>query len=78
MASAGGLSQTEISDLHLAAIIDQNVLGLDVTVNHAGAMCGSQTIQRLATTRKPLRKRGECALGVYPYAAFDAMRHISK
>lgn len=70
----GGLGQTEISDLHMAAIIDQNVLGLDVTVDHAGAMRGSQTIQRLRDHAQRLT-HGECALGVHLMPQIDAM-HI--
>ena len=58
----------------MAAIIDQNVLGLDVTVNHAGAMCGSQTIQRLRDHAQRLTY-GECALGVHLMPQIDAM-HI--
>ena len=58
----------------MAAIIDQNVLGLDVTVNHAGAMRGSQTIQRLRDHAQRLTY-GECALGVHLMPQIDAM-HI--
>ena len=38
--------QTEIGDLHMAAVVEQNVLRLDVAMHHARTVCGSKAIQR--------------------------------
>ena len=48
----GGLSssagQAEVGDLHVAAVIDEDVFRLDVTVDDTGSMCGGQAVQDLA------------------------------
>lgn len=71
---AGGLGQAKISDLHMAAIVDQDVFGLDITMHHARTMRRSQAVQRFRDNAQCLAD-GECALNVHLMAQIDAM-HI--
>lgn len=71
---AGGLGQTKISDLNVAAIVDQDVFGFDITMHHARTMCRSQAVQRFRDNAQCLAD-GECALNVHLMAQIDAM-HI--
>ena len=74
IALAGGLGQTKISDLNVAAIVDQDVFGFDITMHHARTMCRSQAVQRFRDNAQCLAD-GECALNVHLMAQIDAM-HI--
>ena len=60
----GGLGQSEVGDLHAAAVVEQDVLRLDVAVHHADAVRGGQAVQRLGQDAQRLAHR-EGALRVH-------------
>ena len=44
----GGAGQAEVGDLHVAAVVDEDVFRLDVAVDDAGSVGGGQAVQDLA------------------------------
>ena len=66
------LCQTEIGDLHVAAVIEQNVFRLDVPVDDTRPMRSSQSVQGLRHDAQGLA-HGERTLLVHLIAQIDAM-----
>ena len=45
---SGGAGQAEVGDLHVAAVVDEDVFRLDVAVDAAGSVGEGQAVQDLA------------------------------
>ena len=67
-----GPGQAEIGDLHMAPVVEQNVLRLDIAVDYAGAMCRRKPVKRLGDDTQRLA-HAESALRVHFMAQIDAV-----
>ena len=67
-----GLRQAEIGDLHVPAVVDQDVLGLDVAVDDAHAVRRCQSVQRLGDDAQHLA-HAERALQVHVVTQVHSM-----
>lgn len=76
IAGSDQLGQTEIGDLHPAATVEQDVLGLDVAVDDAGVMGVLQRIAQLRYHRQGLaRTQPAGAQHLAQRRAFDQLHH---